>query len=483
MDYFLAIDIGTTSTKAIAFSETGEIILQEFNGYDTDRPDQDRSEQDPEEIFAAVINGINKVTAALAPAKPLFVSFSSAMHSLICIDAEGNPLTRCIIWADNRANVIADNLKSTETGRNFYKATGVPIHAMSPLCKILWFKENEPQIFSKTSKFIGIKEFVFYKLFKTYWVDSSIASATGLLNINTLQWEPGILDFIGITEHALSEVVSASHVLYYEGLHTKLNITQRVPFVIGASDGALSNLGAGATGDNAMAITIGTSGAARMLISHVETDPQMRTFCYHLHNNQYIVGGAINNGAVVIQWLKETLLQTEEDYNQIFKHAEPIAAGSDELIFLPYLLGERAPLWDSNAKGVYFGLGIKHTKGHLIRASIEGIIFSLYSIGRILAEKRNIKEIHASGGFAENPLGLQVLADVFNSTVVVSGAVQSSALGAVMIGAEALGIATTFKKSISQVYQTNSENNKVYRKKFEKFERLYSLLKAEMLDA
>ncbi|WP_018613547.1 gluconokinase [Segetibacter koreensis] len=483
MDYYLGIDIGTTSSKAIAFSVKGEVIASCSFDYEMNHPQPNRSEQNPDEIFEAVLKGIEKVVKEMSPELPVFISFSAAMHSVIAVDEKGNLLSQCIIWADNRADIIAEKLRSSEKGHKFYSASGVPVHSMSPLCKLLWFKENQPDIFNIAYKFIGIKEYVFYKLFGDFVVDTSIASATGLLNTKTLQWDEEILDFIGITSSLLSQVVTTKHLIYYKGQNPTLSILKNVPFVIGASDGALSNLGTGATGKNAMAITIGTSGAARMVVSAPETDSKMRTFCYHLKDNLYIAGGANNNGAVVLQWLKEALLETGESYEKLYEQAQAVEAGSEDLIFLPYILGERAPLWNSNAKGVFFGLHIAHTKAHLIRASMEGVIFSLYSIGKILAENKEITELHASGGFAKSTLWLQILADVFNIKVLVSEAVESSALGAVMLGAEAVGINTAFQNHASVTYNPIASNHQLYINCFNKFERLYELLKHEMTPA
>ena len=480
MDYYLGIDIGTTSSKAIAFSVTGEVIASCSFDYEMNHPQPNRSEQNPNEIFEAVLKGIEKVVNEMSRQLPVFISFSAAMHSVIAVDEKGKLLSQCIIWADNRADIIAEKLRNSEKGRRFYSASGVPIHSMSPLCKLLWFKENQPYIFNTAYKFIGIKEYIFYKLFGDFVVDTSIASATGLLNTKTLQWDEEILNFVGITSSRLSEVVTTKHLLYYKGQNSTLSILKNVPFVIGASDGALSNLGTGATGKNAMAITIGTSGAARMVVSAPETDSKMRTFCYHLKDDLYIAGGANNNGAVVLQWLKESLLQTGESYEKLFEQAQAVAAGSEDLIFLPYILGERAPLWNSNAKGVFFGLHIEHTKAHLIRASMEGVIFSLYSIGKILAENKEITELHASGGFAKSTLWLQILADVFNIKVLVSEAVESSALGAVMLGAEAVGVTAVFQNQASVTYNPIATNHQLYINRFNKFERLYDLLKHEM---
>ena len=480
MNYFLGIDIGTTSTKAVAFSPAGEIIVSYFIAYEMQHPFPNRSEQNPDEILQAVITGINKVIEKLSPQLPAFISFSAAMHSLLAIDERGKLLTPLIIWADNRANDIADKLRKSNEGMNIYQKTGVPIHAMSPLCKLLWLKENDQKIFNAAYKFIGIKEYIFYKLFGEYIVDTSIASATGLLNTKSLQWDEGILNYCSVSASKLSAIVSTKRILYYKGIHPGLTLPATVPFVIGASDGALSNLGTGATTNNIMAVTIGTSGAARIIVHEAYTDSLMRTFCYHVKDDQYIIGGANNNGAVALQWLKENIFDTKEDYNQLFALAESIGTGSEGLLFLPYLLGERAPLWNSDAKGVLFGLTIQHSKAHIIRAVLEGVIFSMYSICRILAENRGVTELRASGGFARSTLWLQILADVSNVRVVVSGSVQSSALGAVMIGAEAVGAETDFKNELLTVHEPNGQSHEIYVKLFEKFQRLYNKLEDEM---
>ena len=481
MNYYLGIDIGTTSSKAVAFSVTGEVLTSFSYEYGMQHPRPNRSEQDPDEIFAAVVKAINSVLKTLAPFNPVFISFSAAMHSLMAVDDDGGLLTQCIIWADNRADGIAENLKNTEFGKYCYETSGVPVHSMSPLCKLFWFKENEPAIFHAAFKFIGIKEYIFYQFFEEYVVDTSIASATGILNTDSLNWDEKILDSLQLTSSKFSEIVSTKKAFDYKGKFDGLQLSTVVPFVIGASDGALANLGTGAYGD-AMAITIGTSGAARMLIHKPATDSLMRTFCYHVKDNLYIAGGANNNGAVVLQWLKENILQTNESYEALSDHAAAISAGSEGLLFLPYILGERAPLWNSNAKAVYYGLTINHTKAHIIRASIEAVIFSMYGIGKILMERQDVSSIRASGGFAKSPLWLQIVADVFNLKVLVSGAFEAAALGAVMLGAEAMNIEFVLENKVLAEYYPDENNHAVYNSCYHKFERLYELLKDEMVN-
>jgi len=485
MNYYIGVDIGTTSTKAVAFSDDGEVLAKEAIGYAIQHPQPDRSEQDPDEIFEAVISSISKITATLYSHKPVLISFSAAMHSILAVDIAGKPLTHCIIWADNRAGDTAAQLRKSSRGNDFYHATGVPIHAMSPLCKLLWMKENNREVFQQAYKFIGIKEYIFFRLFGKYLVDTAIASATGLLNIHTLQWDKNVLDYAGISQQQLSEVTAAIHKEFlsgkneYAGDSVLAKLTETA-FIIGGSDGALANLGSGATDENSMAITIGTSSAVRIVITAVHTDEQMRTFCYHLAGSSYIIGGASNNGAVVLQWLKDTLLQTQDTHEQLFSEAAGIAAGCNGLLFIPYILGERAPVWNSGAKGVFFGLDITHTRAHLIRSAMEAVVYCVYSIGKILMEERTITEIHATGGFTQSPLWLQMLSDMFNCTVRVSEAVESSALGAVKIGMAAMGIPKPGLSKTTQTYTPDKCLHTVYIEQAGNMQRIYEVLKKEM---
>lgn len=483
MTYYMGVDIGTTSAKAVAFNGEGVAIEKRSVAYPMFHTAPDRSEQDPDEILRAVCRSINEVAAALLPALPEMVAFSSAMHSLLAVDDAGKPLTPCIIYADNRAAAIAEELSLNGKRWALYEATGVPVHAMTPLCKLLWMRQEQPDLFAAASAFIGIKEYVFSRLFGERPVDSSIASATGLLNSRTLDWDDDILRYISVDRSKLARVVSPRHVLTYAAgkgdPELVLSLPPGTPIVVGCSDGASANLATGASGNHVMAVTIGTSGAARMILAGAEVDSDMRTFRYHVKDNEYISGGATNNGAVVLQWLKETLLQSDESYGQLFELAATTPPGADGLLFIPYILGERAPIWNSKARGLYFGLEIRHTKAHLVRAAMEGVIYGVYSIGRILAEKNTITELHATGGFSRSPLWLQMLADVFNVRVLTFGEEESAAMGAVVLGIEALGKKAVFCRQALAVYSPEASAHAIYQERVEKFGRLYNSVKNE----
>ncbi len=355
MEYFLGIDIGTTSVKSVAFSSTGKTICEHAISYPIKHPFPDWSEQDPEEIAESVFKTVENILRDLSPHIPRLCCFSSAMHSLIAVDKKGHAISPSIIWADNRANEMAARIHRDNQANRFYELTGLPVHAMSPFCKLLWLKENQKDIFDKAYKFIGIKEYVFFKLFGLYVVDVSIAAATGLMNGETCHWDPWILEQTGISEDRLSEITEIGKIFYSPNIFSSLKNT---PFIIGGSDGAMANIGS-TDEAGSLVITVGTSSAARLIINKRQIDPQMRTFCYYITENKWLVGGASNNGGIVLQWLQENFFNSKEDVSIFLNQALSVEPGSGGLIFLPYLMGERAPIWNADARGVLFGLRIQ----------------------------------------------------------------------------------------------------------------------------
>jgi gluconokinase len=467
--FYIGIDIGTTATKAVCFDRTGKVIRECSQFYSMYHPKPDWSIQKPDEILLAVLGCIQEITKGI---QPEFISFSSAMQSILAIDSNGKPLTDAIIWADNRAHSLAEALKESDQGKNFYQKTGIPIHTFSPMTKIAWLKEHDTITFSKTYKFISIKEYIWHHLTGEYVIDSSMASGTGLMNIHTLQWDLDILDYLKIDESQLSKIVSPTH--------KNKRQSDEFYYVLGGGDGVLANLGTGAMEAGRMALSIGTSGAVRLPTDKPFIDTEMRTQCYHLMDNQYLKLGAVNNGAIVLQWLKESILKTDESFEELFKQAETIPAGSEGLLFVPYLLGERAPIWDASAQGTLLGIQIIHTKAHFIRATLEGILFGLLSITEILLpnpEERHKITIMASGGFGKSELWLQMVADIFQMKVIVAETIEASAWGAVLIGFKATDIAVPTENKVGKTFSPNKDSKEIYEQSFEKFKKVYSLLK------
>lgn len=451
-EHILGIDIGTTSTKVVLFGLDGKIVGQHSVGYPLLSPKADVQEQDPAEIYQAVVQSVQAVVSEYSDqAKGMIgMSFSTVMHSLIVVDDQGNPLTNSITWADRRSAPWVSKIRQQCDAHGLYTRTGTPIHPMSPLVKLMWLRSEQPELFNRGAKFISIKEYVIYRWFEKYVVDYSIANATGLFNMATLDWDEEALAIAGVSKSQLSQLVPTTHILspMSSQAASSMGIAADTPVVIGASDGVLANLGVGAIAPDTVAITVGTSGAVRTMLDHPQTDEQERLFCYALTENHWVIGGATNNGGIALRWVRDTLADTEVDtakllkkdaYDLLTEIAATVPAGSEGLIFHPYLAGERAPLWDTNARGSFFGLGLDHTKAHIIRAVLEGIVYNLYTILRALQDVAGpAKSIRATGGFAHSALWRQMLADVFDRTVIIPESNEGSCFGAAVLGLYAL---------------------------------------------
>ncbi len=497
MKYVIGIDIGTTSIKLVLYNLKGEVKGYVNNGYKLYQDTPDMAEEDPKEIFAAMIKGLKAITAKVPnPDDIKGASFSCAMHSLILLDHDHQPLTRALTWADNRAVKYADQLKNSQLGHQLYSETGTPIHPMTPLTKILWFKNERPNLYKQARWFIGLKEYVIYRLFGTLKEDYSIANATGMFNLHQMDWDHKALKLTGVSRDQLPKLVDTTYQL--RGMKTKYarltGLDARTPFVMGASDGPLANLGVDAIHPGVLAITIGTSGAVRMITNHPHIDPKGRIFCYYLAKNMWVIGGPVNNGGIVFRWVRDQICAPEkvvaaelqmDPYDLLTKIAEKVPAGSDGLIFHPFLGGERAPIWDANARASFFGLTRMHGRPQMIRAALEGIVYNLYAVNRALEDVTGKpKQIQATGGFARSPLWRQMLADIFDQQVNIPKSFEGTALGAATLGMYSLGLIKSLDEvknfvGTTRSLQPNPKNAAVYKKLIPIYLRLGKKLQTE----
>jgi gluconokinase len=483
MEYVLGIDIGTGSVKAVAVNLKGKPFDESSQYYSFNSPKPGYHEQDPEQIWTAFTASINSIIKKIG-AEPLAISLSSAMHSLIAVDDHCRPLAPMITWADNRSAGIATQLRATEQGLNIYKATGTPLHAMSPLCKLIWLRENDAALFKRAHKFISIKEFAWHKLFGEFEIDHSIASSTGLFDIQQLCWFDDALKMAGIHASKLSRPVAPDH----HRVDSSLSFLPKdMPFVIGASDGCLANLGSIANKPGIAAMTIGTSGAIRVASSKPLPNVTAMTFSYILDKETFICGGPINNGGVALQWWLKNIAgpaPTEKDYQQLFEQIKDVPAGSNGLVFLPYLTGERAPIWDSESCGTFFGVKLQHTQANFSRAVLEGICYAMKDVlDAVQQNAEPITQINVSGGFTRSEVWVQTLADITNKKIVNVQTEDASAVGAAFLALKDIKAIHEYPTSISadvKVYLPDAANAAVYAKHFVIYKQLYADLKETM---
>ena len=474
----LALDLGTTSAKAVIFEQNGKLVAEAERMITSEYPKAGWVEQDAVEIERSAVVAIHDVItqAKVDAGQILTVSFSAAMHSLICVDQNVKPLSNVIIWADGRSSQQAKELKQGN-GAKIYKRTGLPNHPMSPLSNLIWMKETDFAPYKEATYFISAKEYVIYKWFGRRLIDYAMASATGLFNMNTFDWDEEALAIAGIEAKQLSKIVPPTEILtgIDQTIADEMGISSEMPFVIGSADGQLANLGSGAISPGEVAISAGTSGAIRQMISGFETSDQQETLCYAFTRDLSIIGGPTNNGGIALQWLKE-LIEYEGSFDELTAEAEKVDQGADGLLFFPYINGERAPLWNQDAKGNFFGLSITHKKEHLVRAVLEGITFNLYHIGQALERQAGEPEkIFVNGGLARSPLWVQMLADVFGKDVYLSESHHSAAWGAAWTGLVALGKVESYEEikkniPIEAIIQPDQQRHEKYVEIFAKYQ-------------
>lgn len=479
--YIVGIDLGTGSAKAVAMNHAGEVIETAQVAYPTLQPQPGYQEQAPEIIWQSFVKVISRITSRMGP-HPDAICLSSAMHSLIPLDGHGNPLMNAIIWADNRSASFARDLHRSPTGKILYEKTGTPIHAMTPLCKLVWLKQSDPDMFGKTARFISIKEYVWFRLFREYEVDYSIASAAGLMDIEALKWSDECLAVADVRPAQLSTLVNTNHrrTCFDDSLCAQLGIARGTVFIIGASDGCLANVGSFATEEGLLALTIGTSGAVRIARNKPMLNFKAMTFSYVLDESTYICGGPVNNGGIALKWFAENILgktlNSPAEYAELFDALKDTTPGSDGLTFLPYILGERAPIWNSDACGVFFGMRARHQQRHFTRAVIEGVSAALYDITSNMMESGlDIRQIHVSGGFVRSGQWLQILTDLFGKKVCLVNTTDASAVGAVYLAMKELGIISHYhqlKPAEFIEYHPDPENMTAYQEMFLKYRRV-----------
>jgi gluconokinase len=435
----LGVDVGTTAVKVSAFDTLGRELASASDGYRLYEPRQGFAEQNPHEIVEATLVAIRRTTAAARDrgAEISGLCLSAAMHGLLALDTHDRPLCRLITWADTRAFEEAEWLAVEHP--ELHDRTGTPLHPMAPLAKLLWLRRHERALFDSARRWVGLKELLVARLAGEWVIDHSCASGTGLLALATLDWDPEALELAGVIRQQLCSPVAAKTTLRLSLAGAKATgLAPATPLVIGAGDGALANLGLGAVQPGTLACSIGTSGALRLMVEHAVVDRDHRLFCYAFVPGRWLVGGAINNGGSVLEWLGRILGHTEPD--RLLAEAATVPAGSDGLVMLPYLLGERAPHWSALPRGAYVGLKHSHGRGHLVRAALEGVCQQLALVhDSMRAAGNESREVRATGGFARSPLWRQMLCDVLGVPIGFAEREQGAAFGAALLGMEALG--------------------------------------------
>ncbi|MBB5958955.1 gluconokinase [Saccharothrix tamanrassetensis] len=424
----LAVDLGSTSTKVIAVDRNAGVVASAEHGYPMRTTSSGEATHDPAAVWAAALEALREVAAQGHRVRAL--SLTGAMHTLLGLDSSGTPVTPSVSWADNRAVAEASRLRGTPQGIFLHRATGTPIHTMTPLVKLAWFTS---QGFT-AHVWCGLKDYVTERLTGHLVTEYSSGSATGLMDLRSLDWHPTALEFAGITASRLPPVHAPTD--SFPLTCDIPGIPPGTPVVLGGGDGPMANLGVGAVVPGVAAVSLGTSGALRVVRDSPAVDELGRVFCYAITDDLWVLGGAVSNGGVVAQWASETF---GTDVGTLLAEAAHVPPGAGGITALPYLLGERAPWWDPDAVSAVIGLRREHGRAEIARALVEGVAQQL---ALVLDAVRSVADVHAvrvTGGAFRSDLWSTVLASALGLDLELAEDSEGSGVGAGLLGWHALG--------------------------------------------
>ena len=486
MQVFVGLDSGTTATKAVTAGTDGRVRDLVSVGYPLLVPAPGQAELDAARLQAAAVEALDGIVsrAQARGDEVVGICLSAAMHGLVRLSPDGTPLGALLTWADSRAAEVAVELAAAGRSAGLHARTGTPVHPMSPLVKLAWLSRHSPELVRETPRWGGVKELVLAALCDgPYVLDLACASATGLYDLRGRRWDAEALELAGVRPEQLGEVVPTTHVIpgLAPDVARAVGLPAGTPVVVGASDGVLANLGIGAVRPEVAAISLGTSGAMRVVVPEPTLDPQGRLFCYALTEDRWVLGGAVNNGGSVVRWAAQALAAqadgavlegeaADELDARLLAEAAEVPVGSDGLLCLPYLLGERAPWWRTGMRGAYLGLRRDHQRPHLVRAAVEGVCQQLALVRDAFdATSLPVREVRATGGAVASSLWIETLAAALDLPVRVADSPEGTGLGAVLLGMHAVGAlpdldAATALVAVHDPVEPDPEAAAVYRR-------------------
>ncbi len=489
--YLLANDLGTSGNKATLFNTDGKLVKSIVYSYDTDYFNNNWAEQDPEDWWKAVCSTTSEILEGIDPGNVLAVSFSGQMMGCLCVDKNGTPLRKSIIWADQRAIKEADDIRGKVGERSFYKITGHRISPSYGLQKLLWIRNNEPEIYGNTYKMLNSKDYVLFRLTGRFVTDYSDATGTCILDLNTYKWSDELINKTGIDGDKLPELRYSTDVIggVTEEAAVKTGLAVGTPVVCGGGDGVCAAVGAGCIKEGMAYNIVGSSSWISITAQKPVYDEQMRTFNWaHIIPGFVAPCGTMQAAGISYAWLKNQICTSETEkaikkgispYELIDQNIEKSPAGANSLLFLPYLLGERSPRWNPNARGAFIGLTIEHTRQDMMRAVMEGITLNLNVILNAFKQHMDIKDMIVIGGGAKGKVWRQIMADVYDVRILKPTYLEeATSMGAAVTGGVGVGIFKDFEVigkflEIEDVRQPIEANKAKYRQLMPIFDECY----------
>jgi len=469
MAYLLGIDIGTSGTKVIAIDESGKLAASASAEYELLTPRPLWAEQRAEDWWAAVCACCQKITAKIPASEIKGIGLSGQMHGLVMLDKAGEVLRPAILWCDQRTQSQCDTITATVGKELLVAETSNPVLTGFTAPKIIWARENEPAIYDRAVMHLLPKDYIRYKLTGEFATEVSDASGTSLLNVPERRWSTVVLDKLGIPLEYLPKVYESYEISgqVSESAAKLTGLAIGTPVAGGGGDQAAGAVGNGIVESGIISVASGTSGVVFAFADSPAVDPQLRvhTFCHAVPGKWHVMGVMLSAGGS-LRWYRDTLAQPEkvvagllgtDPYELITREAATIAPGSEGLLFMPYLTGERTPHPDPLARGAFVGLTVRHTRAHMARSVLEGVAYGLRDSLEIMRSMGvSTVNVRASGGGARSAVWRQIQADVFRAPLSTMTVDEGPALGVALLAGVGIGLYASVEEACSAVVKVAS---------------------------
>jgi xylulokinase len=489
-EYLLGIDISTTTAKALLIDSAGKVLAVGSTPLELSTPRPLWSEQDPEAWWQGIVDSIRKVLAqtGVDAARIAAMGLTGQMHGLVLLNQDGKVLRPAILWNDQRTGAQCDEIRARLGKENLIRITGNDALTGFTAPKILWVQQNEPEVYAQARHVLLPKDYIRFRLTGEYAMDKADGSGTILFDLKQRNWSPEVLAALGIPADWLPPTFEGPE---FTGQVTPeaagiTGLRAGTPVAAGGGDQAAGAVGVGAVQPGVVGLVVGTSGVVFATTPSALIEPQGRlhAFC-HAAPGMWHLMGVMLSAAGSLQWYRDTLAPGMS-FDELLKEAEPVPAGSEGLQFLPYLSGERTPYPDPLARGAFIGLTLRHGRGHMTRAVLEGVAFGLKDSFELIrnAGLGEIRQVRASGGGVKGALWRQILADVLETELVELNTTEGGAFGAALLAGVGAGkwkdVASACEATIQVTRRTTPEpkNFAAYRSAYTLYGELYPLLKS-----
>ena len=488
MPFFMGIDISTTGAKALIIDESGAVQAIGSTPQPISQPQPLWSEQNPKDWWDGIVKAIQQALkeANLSGEDIATIGMTGQMHGLVMLDSNGEVLRPAILWNDQRTQKQCDEITQTIGFSRLIELTGNRALTGFTAPKILWVRENEPEVYARCEHILLPKDYLRYKLTGDYHTDLAGASGTSLLNVAERSWSMEVVEALGIPVSWLPEVHEGTEITGTISRESAqlTGLKAGTPVVGGGGDQAAGAVGMGCVTPDKIGVTVGTSGVVFAPLSDYAFEPEGRlhAFCHSVPGQWHFMGVMLS-AAGSLQWYRDTIAP-DVSFDALLTETARIPAGSEGLLFLPYLSGERTPHPDPLARGAFVGLTARHTRAHMTRAVLEGVAFGLKDTFTLLdnAGLPESYEVRISGGGAKSPVWQQIIADIFDAPLVNVNTPEAGAFGATLLAAVGNGTFEDVPSACEATIKTEErvdvgDDVAIYAEVYEKYETLYPALK------